>query len=102
VLSEEELGNKLYVHELSTEYAACISNLRSFDAVSRDILQRWTYPFVPDTNVLQRGGAWGVPTYRYARGHVYCEQQVHAPRSTVLGSDVCIGAGTSIGGFSSS
>ena len=40
VLSEEELGNKLYVHELSNEYAAHIPNLRSFDAVSRDILQR--------------------------------------------------------------
>ena len=75
VLSEEELGNKLFVHEISNEYAAHIPNLRSFDAVSRDVLQRWAYPFVPDTNVLQpRTGHWGIPAYSYARGHVYCEK----------------------------
>lgn len=39
VLSEEELGHKLYVHELGNEYAARIHNLRSYDAVSRDIMQ---------------------------------------------------------------
>ena len=98
MLSEEELGNKLYIHELANEYAMHIPNLRSFDAVSRDVLQRWTFPFVPDTNVLQpHGGAWGAPTYSYARGHVYREQQVQRGRSSVFGSDVCIGAGTSIG-----
>ena len=39
VLSEEELGNKLFIHELTNEYAAHIHNLRSYDAVSRDIIQ---------------------------------------------------------------
>lgn len=39
VLSEEELGNKLYIHELAGEYAAHVHNLRSFDAISRDIMQ---------------------------------------------------------------
>lgn len=74
VLSEEELGNKLYIAELGqTEYAARIHNLRSYDAVSRDILQRWVFPFAPDTNVLWRSGAWGLNSYRYARGH-RCEE----------------------------
>lgn len=53
VLSEEELGNKLYVHELQQGYACRVHNLRTYDAVSRAVLQRWTFPFVPDTNVLQ-------------------------------------------------
>ncbi len=40
VLSEEELGSKLYVHETNKgEYAARVNNLRSYDAVSRDIMQ---------------------------------------------------------------
>lgn len=60
-------------------------------------LQRWAFPFVPDTNVLQRGGAWGMPTYRYNRGHVYCESQVQVARSATLHTDVCVGAGTNIG-----
>ncbi len=70
MLSEEELGSKLYVHEVPRgEYAAHVHNLRSYDAVSRDILQRWAFPLVPDTNMLWRGGTWGQTTYRYARGH---------------------------------
>lgn len=67
VLSEEELGNKLFVHELRHEYAARVHNLRSYDAVSRDILQRWAFPFVPDANVLHLGGnpTWGQTNYRW-------------------------------------
>lgn len=39
VLSEEELGQQLHVHELHREYAACVLNARSYDAISRDVLQ---------------------------------------------------------------
>ncbi len=39
VLSEEELGQQIHIHELHREYAACVQTLRAFDAVSRDILQ---------------------------------------------------------------
>lgn len=69
VLSEEELGNKLFVHELRpTEYAARLHNLRSYDAISRDILQRWLFPFVPDTNVLGQAGTEQLTCYKFARG----------------------------------
>ncbi len=39
VLSEEELGQQIHIHELLREYAACVQTLRAYDAVSRDILQ---------------------------------------------------------------
>ncbi|GFR46848.1 hypothetical protein Agub_g8488 [Astrephomene gubernaculifera] len=99
VLSEEELGNKLYVYELRHEYAARVHNLRSYDAVSRDVLQRWAFPFVPDTNVLSLGGnpTWGQTSYRFSRGHRYIESTVSLARSTIPGEDVCIGAGSSLG-----
>ena len=87
VLSEEELGNKLFVHEVSKEYVARVHSLRSYDAVSRDILARWTYPLVPDTNLfgslkLKSGGGGGGDgpelgakgrrtRYRYSQGMVY-------------------------------
>jgi hypothetical protein len=51
------------------EYAARVHNLRSYDAVSRDLLARWAYPFVPDTNVFHKGGPWGPSSFRYGRGH---------------------------------
>eukprot|EP00775_Hariotina_reticulata_P010863 gene10863-11017_t len=68
-LSEEELGKKIYLHILEGEYAARIHNLRSYDAVSRDLMGRWAFPFVPDTNVFYKAGPWGPSSYRYARGH---------------------------------
>lgn len=69
VLSEEELGSKLFVHEVQqVEYAARIHNLRSYDAISRDILQRWCFPFAPETNLLWRGGTWGPNNYSFTRG----------------------------------
>ena len=39
VLSEEELGQQIHIHELYREYATCVQTLRAYDAVSRDILQ---------------------------------------------------------------
>lgn len=52
VLSEEELGNKLYVYELEAEYAMRVHNFRTYDAVTRDVLLRWVHPLVPDSNLL--------------------------------------------------
>jgi len=71
VLSEEELGNKLYLHTLTHEYAAKVGNARAYDAVSRDLVQRWCFPFVPDTNLLPLQGQHGQPSYRYHRDNVY-------------------------------
>lgn len=90
VLSEEELGNKLFVHAVSKDYVARVHSFRSYDAVSRDVMARWTYPLVPDTNLFGvkgsrmrsaggDGGAdrvqWGPKgkrtSYRYNPGMVY-------------------------------
>jgi hypothetical protein len=40
VLSEEELGNKLYMHVLRNEFAAHVANFRSYASVSMDIMCR--------------------------------------------------------------
>jgi translation initiation factor eIF-2B subunit epsilon len=53
VLSEEELGNKIFIHELNGEYGLRVHNLRTYDAVSRDVINRWLFPWAPDTNSLQ-------------------------------------------------
>ena len=37
VLSEEELGKKMFVHALRNEYAARVHNLRAYDAISRQV-----------------------------------------------------------------
>lgn len=42
--------------------------------VSRDVMGRWAFPFLPDTNVLhtEPSAPWATgSTYHYARGNVY-------------------------------
>lgn len=96
VLSEEELGNKLYVYELRNEYAVRVHNMRSYDAVSRDILSRWSFPFIPHTNVLNnRQGKKS--SYKYNRNHQYLEDGVSISRDATIGRHVCIGSGTQVG-----
>ena len=58
-------------------YAARVHSLRSYDAVSRDVVQRWAFPFCPDLNWMPAGGQ---PTaYTLSRQHVYryAEQTLH-------------------------
>jgi len=84
VLSEEELGNKIFVYEVVKEYAARVHSLRSYDAISRDVMARWVHPLVPETNVCRGSepltpagndaqAKWGRQRtrYRYARGRIY-------------------------------
>ncbi|KAG6468292.1 hypothetical protein ZIOFF_072916 [Zingiber officinale] len=42
------LGYKIFTHEIHSSYAARIDSFRSFGTISKDILQRWTYPLVPN------------------------------------------------------
>lgn len=99
-LLERELGNKIFVHTLmGTEYAARVHNLRTYDAVGRDIVQRWVYPFVPDANWLPRGAHFA-PTYSCGRRHVYKEDGVCVARSAEIGADTVLGAGSRVGDFS--
>eukprot|EP00887_Chlorella_sp_A99_P001611 scaffold8.g1611.t1 len=88
VLSEEELGKKLYVH---TEYIARVNNMRTYAAISRDVLYRWTFPYVPDTNLRSQGTGSG---YRYQRGMTYVDAEAVLSRTAHVGSGCCIGGGT--------
>lgn len=47
------MGYKIFTHEIYSSYAARVDNYRSYDTISKDIIQRWTYPLVPDVQFLQ-------------------------------------------------
>ncbi len=34
-------------------------------------MQRWTFPLVPDTNLLPQGGDWGASSFRLNRSFTY-------------------------------
>ncbi|KJE88922.1 translation initiation factor eIF-2B subunit epsilon [Capsaspora owczarzaki ATCC 30864] len=92
ILDEEEiLGNKIFIHELNNEYAARVDNLRAYNAVSKDVIHRWTFPMVPDYS-SEPGEA-----YKYGRNNIYQDERVLLSRSCNVVEDVVIGKGTKVG-----
>ena len=92
VLKDYELNGKtIHTHILQEHYAARVRSLRAYDAISRDIISRWTYPLCPDSNLVID------QAYRLGRGKVYEEDGVILARSSVLKKRTVIGKGTSIG-----
>lgn len=76
---------------------ARVRNLRSYDAVSRDVGARWAFPLAPDTCALPPPSpAWGRPTYRASRSGVYREQGVSVARGARVGPDAVVGAGATV------
>ena len=97
-LNERELGNTLYAYEISPhDYAARVHNLRSYDAVSRDILNRWAFPYVPDTRVVPANNP---ETFRHQFGNNYfspaCAVAVGAKveKGCLIGAHSTVGAGS--------
>ncbi|KAL6513643.1 hypothetical protein OROGR_021129 [Orobanche gracilis] len=50
LLVDDIMGYKNFTHEIHSSYAARVDNYRSYDTISKDIIQRWTYPLVPDVH----------------------------------------------------
>ncbi|KAA8896778.1 nucleotide-diphospho-sugar transferase [Sphaerosporella brunnea] len=98
ILTDYELyGKMIHTHVLSEGYAARVRSLQTYDAVSRDIISRWTYPMVPDNNLGPN------QSYSLERGNIYKEEDVVLARSctvkrnTILGVGTLIGAGSIVG-----
>ncbi|KAL2163727.1 hypothetical protein VTH06DRAFT_5785 [Thermothelomyces fergusii] len=91
VLKDWELNGKmLYAEILDDGYAARAANLQMYDCISQDILERWTLPFVPDSNLLHG------QTFKRAKGGNYVEDNVVAERGAKV-SQSAVGRGTAIG-----
>lgn len=90
ILSNEEItGNRIYSHFISDQYAARVSNLCTYDAISKDVIHRWVYPLVPDN-------ATG-DSYSYSRHNLYLHSNVVLAMGSVLHEDVVIGRESRIG-----
>ncbi|KAH6891034.1 nucleotide-diphospho-sugar transferase [Thelonectria olida] len=96
VLKDWELNGKMIYAEIFDEgYAARASNLQLYDAISRDVLSRWTYPFIPESNL--------VPSQTYQRqinGVVVENGAFHANdakiSNSIIGQDSTIGSRSKI------
>ncbi|KAJ0115874.1 hypothetical protein J7T55_004043 [Diaporthe amygdali] len=53
VLKDWELNGKLiYTHIMDDGYAARASSLQMYDSITRDVLGGWTFPLVPESNLV--------------------------------------------------
>ncbi|KAI9558918.1 hypothetical protein GHT06_015707 [Daphnia sinensis] len=92
LINEEILNNTIYYHQLEGSYAAHVSNISMYDAVSKDIIQRWTYPLVPDLNRSDN-----TPRHTLSRHNVYKQPGVTLGKESVLEMDVVVGENSEIG-----
>ncbi|KAF4512068.1 hypothetical protein G6O67_001250 [Ophiocordyceps sinensis] len=96
VLKDWELNGKMIYADIVDEgYAARASNLQMYDAISRDVLDRWTFPLIPENNVVPNQSY-----HRHANGLVMETSAGHAPdarlTNSVIGKDTTVGAACSI------
>lgn len=91
LLLDDIMGYKIFTHEIHSSYAARVDNYRSYDIVSKDIIQRWTYPYVPDVKFC------GNRATKLERRGMYRALEIEQSRSAQVGSFTVIGYGTKIG-----
>jgi len=85
LINEEIMGNQIHYQIVKDEYAARVSNLHMYNAVSMDLIHRWVYPLVPDNR-----------SYQYTRHNVYLDEAVRLGRGCLLEQDVVVGENSSI------
>ncbi|KAK0713809.1 nucleotide-diphospho-sugar transferase [Lasiosphaeria miniovina] len=96
VLKDWELNGKLiYTEIMETGYAVRANSLAMYECVSRDVLGRWTFPYVPETNFVH-----GM-SYKRVRDGSRLEDGVSISREakvtgSVIGRSTEVGVGATI------
>lgn len=91
LINEEILNSSLYYLPLQGRYyAACVSNWKTYQSISRDILHHWTHPLSIETGSLYRNN------FALNGNHNYVNKSATLSRSCILGENVLIGANTDI------
>ncbi|XP_031572968.1 translation initiation factor eIF-2B subunit epsilon-like [Actinia tenebrosa] len=92
LINEDILGNQIHCNIINDTYAARVSNFYMYDAVSKDILHRWSYPIVPDNSSF-----FMEDSYSYIRHNLYLDKDLSLARDCELKENLIIGCGTSVG-----
>lgn len=89
-------GYKIFTYEICSSYAARILNIRSYDAISKDIIQGWMYPLVPDVQFFENSVANLKRQGMCRASEVGLSCSAHIGPCTVIGSGTTIGTKTAI------
>lgn len=86
VMNQEIQTDSIYVVQLPSEqYAAKVSDWNAYHSVSRDIINRWVYPLVPDMGVCSLS-----QQYLFLRNNIYRNKTVKVERNCSLQNDVVL------------
>ncbi|KMT14763.1 hypothetical protein BVRB_4g075290 [Beta vulgaris subsp. vulgaris] len=91
LLVDDIMDYKIYTHEIRSNYAAKVENFRSYDTISKDIIQRWTYPLVPDIQ------SFGSSVMKLGRQGMYSASDIGLSSNAQIGPFTLIGKGSTIG-----
>ena len=92
VLKDYELNGKtIHTHIIADQYAARVKNLKTYDAINRNVMARWTYPLCPDSNLLEG------QSYQFTKACVFKEDGVSLAGTSTVKRRTVLGQGTSIG-----
>ncbi|KHC74160.1 translation initiation factor eIF-2B subunit epsilon [Candida albicans P75016] len=80
-----------YISKDSSEYAARVESWSTYDAISQDILARWCYPLVPDSNLVEGN------SHSYELNNIYKEDKIILAQSCKIGTSTSIGRNSSVG-----
>ncbi|KAI0318651.1 nucleotide-diphospho-sugar transferase [Amylostereum chailletii] len=92
VLTSDLLMKNIHCYVAREGYAARVQDTRSYDAISKDILSRWTFPLVPDD--YHPSGQ----EYELLRGNQYIakDNSVVLSRTCKIGNNTLIGSSSRI------
>lgn len=80
-----------YISKESSEYAARVESWGTYDAISQDILARWCYPLVLDSNLVEGS------SYSYELNNIYKEDKIVLAQSCKIGNSTSIGRNSKVG-----
>eukprot|EP01127_Copromyxa_protea_P001553 TRINITY_DN11526_c0_g1_i1.p1 TRINITY_DN11526_c0_g1~~TRINITY_DN11526_c0_g1_i1.p1 ORF type:complete len:689 (-),score=170.12 TRINITY_DN11526_c0_g1_i1:77-1960(-) len=90
VVNEEILGAQVHAYVASDKYAARVNCLRSYKAITQDVINRWSFPLVPDNNIT------GTTNFTVGKFRTYKDRNVNLSRSAIMGQHTLLGHGTSV------
>lgn len=108
LINEEFLGNQIHIHTIKRDFAARISTLHMYDTISKAVMSRWIYPYVPDNsfetseNQFSKKKESNSPPlssklYRHLRRNVYIGDIKSLGKDTSIEDNCVIGHDTVIG-----
>lgn len=96
VLTSDILGYRISTHILREEYAARVRTPRLYAAISRDLIARWMFPIVPESNLLEDQPLTFRRSYQYIAPDAVFSRSAEIGEYCVIGAAVDIREGTRV------